>query len=425
MLSPRKQLSFRLLTLLLLAATCSHVWAAEPGSWPAWRGPLRDGISPEKGLQHSWPEDGPKLQWQVDELGRGFSSVSIADGRIVTMGELARPERGTYLIALSQENGSLLWKTRVGSGQPNTTPTIDGNRIYALDRGGLLTCAAAATGKILWQKNFPRDFGGKMMSGWGYSESPLVDGDQLICTPGSKSAAIAALDKKTGDVIWETPVSGLGDKGGDGAAYSSIVVSNAGGVKQYVQLMGRGVISVDAADGKLLWNYNRVANGTANIPTPIIKGDYVFCSTGYGTGAALLKVQPGATQIDEVYFLRAKDLQNHHGGMILVGDYLYCGHGHDSGLPICVDFKTGKTVWGPIRGAGEGSAAIVYADGHLYFRYENGVIALIEATADEYRLKSKFNMATTNGKSWPHPVIVDGRLYLRDQKSLLCYDIKE
>lgn len=413
------------LIFLALVTTLSPAFSAEPGSWPAWRGPLRDGISPEKGLQDSWPSDGPRLIWQVDNVGRGFSSVSIADGRIVTMGQLSQPERGTYIIALSQKDGSELWKTRVGSGAPNTTPTIDDNRIYALDREGQLTCVSAPTGKIIWQKNFPRDFGGKMMSGWGYSESPLIDGDQLICTPGSKSAALAALDKKTGDVIWQTPVSRLGNRGGDGAAYSSVVVSNAGGITQYVQLMGRGVISVDASNGKLLWNYNRVANGTANIPTPIVKGDYIFCSTGYGTGAALLKVQPGATQVDEVYFLRAKDLQNHHGGMILIGDYLYCGHGHNSGLPICVDFNTGKTVWGPNRGAGDGSAAIVYADGHIYFRYENGVIALIEATPDGYRLKGKFKMATQNGKSWPHPVIVDGRLYLRDQKSLLCYDIKE
>jgi outer membrane protein assembly factor BamB len=363
------------------------------------------------------------LLWQVDELGGGFSSISIAGGRIFTMGEVRKPEQGAYLIALNLADGELVWKTRVGQGRPNTTPTVDGNRVYSLDRGGHLVCASTSTGEILWEKDYAVDFGGKMMSGWGYSESPLIDGDHLICTPGSESAAIAALDKVTGEVVWQTSVSDLGNRGQDGAGYSSVVVSNAGGVKQYVQMMGRGLISVDASSGKLLWSYNRVANGTANIPTPIVRGDHVFCSTGYGTGAALLKVQAGAHAVEEVYFLNSKKLQNHHGGMILLGDYLYCGHGHGSGLPICIDFASGKAAWGPTRGAGDGSAAIVYADGHLYFRYENGKIALVEATPDEYRLKGEFKMASSNGKSWPHPVILAGKLYLRDQRSLLCYDI--
>lgn len=424
MMSHQARVGLQSVALVLSCVLAGTLRAAEPGSWPAWRGPSRDGISQETGLKQSWPEGGPKLLWQADELGRGYSSVSIADGRIISMGQLNRPEKGTFVIALSQQDGSLLWRTKVGDGQPNTTPTIDGDRVYSLDRGGQLTCLEASSGKILWEKSFSRDFGGQMMSGWGYSESPLVDGDVLICTPGSESAALAALDKKSGEVIWTTPVSDLGDRGRDGAAYSSVVASNGGGVRQYIQLVGRGIISVDASNGKLLWSYNRVANGTANIPTPIVKDDYVFCSTGYGTGSALLKIRPGAKEVEEIYFLRANDLQNHHGGMIMLGDYVYCGHGHNKGLPICIEWATGKAVWGPVRGAGGGSAAIVYADGHLYFRYEDGVIALIEATPQEYRLKGEFKMATQNGKSWPHPVIVDGRLYLRDQQSLLCYDIK-
>jgi outer membrane protein assembly factor BamB len=266
-----------------------------------------------------------------------------------------------------------------------------------------------------------------MMSGWGYSESPLVDGDRLIVTPGSNDAIIAALDKRTGKAIWSTPMpQQAGNSGGDGAAYSSVVISNAAGVKQYVQLVGRGVIGVDAKTGKLLWGYNRIANGTANVPTPLVSGDYVFCSTGYGTGAALIKLsrRGNAISAEEIYFKSGDELQNHHGGMIMVGDYVYMGHGHNNGFPVCIEWKTGNDMWRPGRGPGGGSAAIVCADGDLYFRYQDGTMALIEASPREYNLKGSFKLATRNGESWPHPVIADGRLYLRDQQNLLCYDIR-
>lgn len=219
-----------------------------------------------------------------------------------------------------------------------------------------------------------------------------------------------------------------GQAGGDGAAYSSIVISQGGGVKQYVQLVGRGVIGVAAKDGSFLWGYNRVANGTANIPTPIVKGDFVFCSTGYQTGSALLKLSSAGgdkVQAEEVYFLDPKTMQNHHGGMLLVGDHVYCGHGHNEGFPLCVQLATGKEAWRPGRGAGSGSAAVAYADGHLYFRYQNGTMALLEANPQEYRLKGKFELASKRGESWPHPVIAHGKLYARDQDALLCYDIRE
>jgi outer membrane protein assembly factor BamB len=282
---------------------------------------------------------------------------------------------------------------------------------------------------VIWQKNYGRDFGGQMMSSWGYSESPLVDGDRLICTPGAQSAMLAALDKRTGRVIWQTAMpSGLGGNGTDGAAYSSVVISNGGGVKQYVQLVGRGVIGVSAADGKLLWHYIRVANGTANCPTPVVSGDYVFTSTGYDAGAALLKLEGaggGRVRAREVRFFESREVQNHHGGMVLVGDYLYLGHGHNNGLPLCLHLPSGREMWRPGRGPGEGSAAVSYADGHLYFRYENGIMALIEANPEEYRLKGSFTIASRIDNSWPHPVIAGGCLYLRDQDVLLCYDVRK
>jgi len=219
-----------------------------------------------------------------------------------------------------------------------------------------------------------------------------------------------------------------GPAGQDGAGYSSVVVSRAAGVKQYVQLVGRGVIGVDAETGKFLWGYNRVANTTANIPTPIVSGDLVFCSSGYSDGgSALLRLtgSRGKVNVREIWYKPAKDLQNHHGGMILIGDHVYMGHGHNNGFPVCFDLKTGKDVWRPGRGPGTGSAAAVYADGHLYFRYENGTMALIEATPKKYELKGKFDIAINNGQSWAHPVVFDGRLYLRDQDEIICYDIRK
>src|SRR5262249_55512836 len=278
----------------------------------------------------------------------------------------------------------------------------------------------------VWSKNYERDFGGQMMSTWGYSESVLVDGDKVICTPGGHTALLAALDKRTGDVIWKTEVGPamLGHQGQDGAGYASIVISNAGGVKQYATLVGKGVVGVDAASGKLLWSYNRVANGTANIPTPIVTGDYVFCSSGYGTGAALIKLNKSGAKFDvqEVYFLPANKMQNHHGGMIEKDGFVYCGTGHNEGFPLCIDGRTGQDAWRPGRGAGTGSAAVAYADGHLYFRYQDGTMALIEATPKSYKLISTFKIDSHNAESWPHPVIAGGKLYLRDQDELLCYD---
>lgn len=418
--------------LLLCAAVIagpSGANAAEPSArkafWPDWRGPSRDGISTETGLLQTWSEEGPPLLWKVDGLGGGYSSVSIADGRIFTLG---RRRQDTYLLALSLEDGTEQWATAVGGGSPNCTPVVAGDRVYALSREGHLVCAEADSGQIVWDTRFQADFGGQMMSGWGYSESPLVDGDRLICTPGAEDAILAALDRHTGKVLWKAAMpTEPGPRGRKGAAYSSVVISNGGGVRQYVQLTGKGVISVAADDGRLLWHYNRVANGTANIPTPIISENYVFCSTGYGTGSALLELQAdgkGKVRAEEVYFLEGRELQNHHGGMVLRDGYIYCGNGHNKGFPVCVEMKTGRIAWKGGRGPGSGSAAVVYADGQLYFRYENGVMGLIAATPEEYRLNGEFKLASNNGRSWPHPAIANGRLYLRDQGTLLCYDIR-
>jgi outer membrane protein assembly factor BamB len=415
---------YRCLTL----SVCGVVLALQSGlpaaetkrdDWPQWRGPKRDAVSTDKGLLQKWPKAGPRLLWQVKGLGGGYSSVAIAGDKIYTLGNRSG---GTHLIARALKDGKELWAVKAGRGNAQSTPTVDGDLVFGLTTDGDLICANTS-GEAVWRKSLPRDFQGQMMSGWGYSESPLVDGDKLVCTPGGRTATLVALDKKTGEVIWKSEVPG-----GDGAGYASIVVAEVGGIRQYVQILQQGIVGVAAADGKFLWRYNRIANGTANIPTPIVKGDLVFCSTGYGAGAALLKLIPedGGVTAKEVYFLPGNKLQNHHGGMVLVGDYIYCGHGHNEGLPVCVALRSGKRAWGPERGPGTGSAAVVYADGNMYFRYDNGLMALIGASPAGYKVKSTFRIPHKGGEaSWSHPVIAGGKLYLREQNWLMCYDLKK
>ncbi len=398
--------------------------------WPAWRGPERNGLSPDTGLLKQWPAAGPQLAFRTDGVGNGFSSLAIAGSRILTMGDRGADQ---YVIALNGEDGKQLWATKVGGAWedeyagPRSTPTVDGDRVYVLTTDGDLVCLDLASGKEKWRKSISRDYRGGMMSGWRFAESPLVDGDRVVFTPGAPKALLAAVDKMTGRELWRSATPDFGSRGKDGAAYSSVVVSNAGGVKQYVQLTGRGLVGVRASDGWVLWSYNRIANDVANIPTPIVKDDYVFAATGYSTGSALLKLAKNGEKFDvqEVYFLGPNVFQNHHGGMVLVGDYLYAGQGHNRGFPICIEFLTGKVKWGgDIRNAGSGSAAVTYADGHVYFRYQNGIMMLVEATPEGYKEKGSFEIPARRTYSWSHPVVTNGRLYLREQDALLVYKLR-
>lgn len=429
----------------LAAAICSHLFvlamvfatwglwttvAYGAEDWPQFHGPNRDNICTETDLLESWPEGGPKLLWQLEGLGRGYSTVSIAGGKLFTMGD-RRTEDGEaqFVLAFDLAIRKELWATRIGlphrDGGPRCTPTVDGPRVYAIGTDGDLVCLETATGKVIWKKNFAQDFGGRMMSGWRYSESPLVDGEKLVCTPGGKNALIVALNKETGDVIWRCDPGNLGPQGQDGAGYASIIPAVICGVRQYVTIVGRGAVSVDAETGRLLWNYNRIANGVANIPNPVIRNDYVFVTTAYRTGCALLHILRDGEKwtAEVVYFFDANHFANHHGGVVLVGDYLYGGDGQNRGGPTCLDFLTGKIMWKeqPID---RGSAAVLYADGKLYFRYERGTVALIEANPKDFRVISTFRPAVVDGPAWPHPVIHDGKLYLRAHNVLMCYDIK-
>jgi outer membrane protein assembly factor BamB len=271
--------SLRAVLALSASVAAAGAVAAPPpplGQWPQWRGPLRDAVSRETGLLPSWKPGGPALAWKAGGLGAGFSSVALAGGRIYTLGDV---DGAQHLIALDGTSGRILWKTKIGPvwedqfPGPRGTPTVDGDRVYAIGTEGDLVSVDAATGREHWRRSLPRDFGGVMMSMWKFSESPLVDGDRVVFTPGGPTAGLAAVDKRTGRDVWRTAIPDLGPKGKPGAAYSGIVISDGAGVRQYVQLMGKGVVGVRASDGKFLWGYNRVANDVANIPTPIVKGD--------------------------------------------------------------------------------------------------------------------------------------------------------
>lgn len=401
---------------LILLASFLTVCAA-PGDWPTWRGPKRDDISTETGLLKTWPKEGPPLAWKATGLGTGYSSVSIADERVLTMGD--GPD-GARVLAFSAKDGSPLWQSDVigkpGGNYPGTrcTPTIDGGLVYALGQFGDFVCLDVKTGKVQWTKSLQKDFGGGF-AGWNYTESPLVDGNKVLLTPGGKKGAMVALDKKTGALLWQSA------QWTDSAAYSSIVPSEFGGKRHYVQFTESSVAGIEATTGNLLWRAPR-KGATASIPTPVLSKDLVFVTSGYGVGCNLFKLKSdtGGITTEEVY--ANKNMVNHHGGVILIGKHLY-GHS-DSGGWTCLEMATGEVAW---KNGGVGKGAVTYADGHLYCRSEGGkgTVALVEATPTGYKEKGRFEQPDRSKQnSWAHPVIAGGKLYLRDMDVLLCYDVK-
>lgn len=387
--------------------------------WPQWQGPRRDNVSTETGLLKQWPPGGPPLLWKGHGIGGGFSTVSVANDKIYTMGDL---EDGCYLLALDLD-GKVLWKTKVGNTGggagypgPRCEPAVSGDSVVCLGQFGDLVCADANSGSPRWHKNMKSDFNGKMMSGWGYAESPLIDGNAVICTPGGSDGTMIALDLKSGAPLWRCKAIT------DNASYSSVVPATIAGRKQYIQLTDKSVFGVAAKDGKLLWRADR-AGKTAVIPTPIVKGDEVFVTSGYNAGCNLFKITGTGDKLEAREIYANRNMSDHHGGVVLVGDYLYGSK--DPGLLTCLDFQTGQIKW---KDRGPGKGATIYADGKLYCREENsGQMFLVDATPDGYHLVSSFDQPDRDKKykAWPHPVIANGRLYLRDQDLLLCYDLRQ
>lgn len=424
----RRGLSFGL-AIGVAASLWNPAFAASPAhDWPTFRGADRTAVAPDTGLLAEWPEGGPPLVWESAGAGRGYASLAIAGGRIYTMGDgpSTAEDKDEYLLCFDQATGEQLWKLKTGEawneGDPSwqgsrSTPTVDGDRIYVLTAHGELI-VVDTTGKELWRKNVKDEFGGDKADGWGYSESVLIDGDKLVLTPGQEKNTMVALDKNTGDLIWSS--SRPGDRG---AGHASIVISEIGGTKVYVQTTGSGAMGVRAEDGKLLWTYD-IDQTTAVIPTPIVRDDLVFFTAGYGRGGALLRQVPGENgevTVEEIYGL-TKDVENKHGGVVLVGDYLY-GDSGDRGNPFCAELMTGAIVK-RLRGSGQQSACVAAADGHLYFRYADGTMTLVDASPEHFEEVGTFKIPGGGQRpSWSHPVILDGKLYLREDDKLMCFDL--
>jgi outer membrane protein assembly factor BamB len=416
-------------SLAVLAALLAG--SARAADWPTFRGADRTAVAPDTDLLEAWPADGPPLVWEAKGAGRGYASLAIAGDRIFTLGDGLSTASDTdeYLSCFDRATGKQLWKTKTGGpwtdGQESwqssrSTPTVDGAMVYVVTPFGQLVACTTKDGREVFRVDLKQQFGGKKGDSWGYSESVLVDGDRLVCTPGGEQAAMVALDKKTGRPLWSCPVPGI-----RGAGHSSIVISEVKGRKIYVQTTASGPIGVDAKSGKLLWGYP-IDQTTAVIPTPIVKGDLVFFSAGYKRGGALLRQVPGAggtVKIDEVYGLNT-DLANKHGGIVLVGDHLY-GDSDDKGIPFCAELMTGTIVWKQ-RGSGKNSATVMAADGHVYVRYSDGTLSLLKADPAEYREVASFKVPGSGERpSWAHMVILDGRLYLREGDAILCYDVRQ
>ena len=413
---------------------------ASGGNWPQWRGPQRTDISSETGLLQQWSEGdvGPQPLWVSRDAGIGYSGPAVVDGVLYTMGALPLAAAGVdaegaedavssakeYLLAIDARTGKKIWATEVGEvfennwgNGPRCTPTVDGDYIYALGALGDLACVEKSTGKLRWKRSFTEDFGGAVPD-WGYCESVLIDGDHVICTPGGTEGAMAALDKHTGEVIWRS------SDFTDGAQYASIIAIDNGGKRQYVQLTQKHLVGIDAKNGDRLWSSDWPGR-VAVVPTPISKGDAVYISSGYGVGCKLIRLNR-QNDAEEIYANR--NMKNHHGGVILLDGHLY---GYSDGVGwLCQNFEDGKKVWSEKGDLGKG--AIAYADDRFYcIGEDDGRVVLIDASPDGWQVRGEFTLAPQTelrkpaGRVWTHPVIVDGRLYLRDQELLHCYDVRQ
>ncbi len=396
-------------------AVLFSVVALHAADWPQWQGPDRTRLSTETGLLKQWPAAGPPIVWTATGLGGGYGSMAVAGDRVFVQGARGR---NSVVIALNRADGKEVWSKALGASQaddrgpgPRGTPTVDGDRVYVLSENGDLACLKI-DGTAVWQRNILRDFGGRQLP-WLISESPLVDGPHVVVSPGGPGAGMVKLDKMTGKTVWTA--KDLSDP----AAYSSVIAADVQGVRTYMTFTSAAGVGVRASDGKVMFRYPNAANYVANVATPIFSNNKVFFTSAYGTGGGLLDltVQNGEVRAKEVYFTRS--MNNHHGGVVLVDGYLY---GFNDSILTCLEFATGKMMW---RDRSVGKGSVTFADGSLYIQSEDNEFGLAEATPSGYREKGRFRIPDKGLPSWAHPVISDGRLYVRNQDTVIVYDIKD
>jgi outer membrane protein assembly factor BamB len=420
--------------LALLCLCVALVTLSAPAAdWPQWQGPNRDNINPEKGLIANIPAGGPKKVWEFTECGYGYSSPAVVGEKLFIGGVQGDDE---VVFCLNSQTGKSLWKAPAiigpavppgakgldrGDG-PRSTPAVDGDLVYVLGARGNLVCLDAGTGKEVWKKSLHDDLGGKMPN-WGYSESPLVDGDLVLCSPGGSKGSLAALNKKTGEVVWRSK------EVTDGAAYSSIIVANFPGVRHYAQMTTGGLVGVDAKTGKLLWKEKVAVNGVAIIPSPIYHDGYVYATSDYNSGCGLVKLEKSGEGIKSKIVYESKTMQNHHGGVVLLDGHLYGNSGNCNNRVnwICQEFLTGKEVG---KGKFEETGSLTCADGKLFlYGQETGTLVLVDPSPMGYKELGRFKIPATSklprkgGKIWARPVVANGKLYLRDLDLLYCFDV--
>jgi len=403
-----------ILSLLFICTLEAH-----GDDWPQWRGPDRDGKSSETGLLDKWPAEGPRLLWQANDLGNGYSTPSVADGLVYVI--CNKDDSNEEVIALSLVDGTRVWSTRIGSVGANrgpqypgtrSTPTVDGELVYALGSDGDLVCLDSKTGDLEWSKDLPEDFGGKAGM-WAYTESPLVDGDALIVSPGG-DATVVALDKSNGSLIWESLLPERDD-----ASYSSPVVATINDTKQYVFFLSKGAVGLNAETGEPIWRYGNTSDRAANVQTPVVEGDFVYTAASR-VGGGLVRLPGQGEKPEEVYFKQT--VPKGMGGSVLVGDKLFGASGQTM---VCVDFRSGELNW---QHRSIGAASLCFAEGKLYLHGEDNTVAMVAANGSEYRELGRVTPPNApdrgRSKAWTYPVIVDGKLIIRDVGTIWCYDIR-